>query len=209
VIAIGSPLGTYTNSVTAGIISAFGRTIQVQDGTIIRNLIQTDAAINPGNSGGPLLDSGGNVIGINTAVAQAADGIGFAIPINIARPIMQQALAGQALARPWIGIRYISINRAIARENGLPVEQGAWLSAVDGQTGQRVDPVVPGSPAAAAGLRDGDIIVAVEDIEITWERPLDDILTQFAPGRTVALEVLRDGQPMTLTLTLGTRPAEL
>jgi S1-C subfamily serine protease len=209
VIAIGSPLGTYTNSVTAGIISAFGRTIQVQDGTIIRNLIQTDAAINPGNSGGPLLDSRGYVIGINTAVARAADGIGFAIPINIARPIMQQALAGQELARPWIGIRYVSISRAIARENDLPVEQGAWLRAVDAGTGQPVDPVVPGSPAAAAGLRDGDIIIAVEDIEITWDRPLDDILTQFAPGRTVALEVLRDGQPMTLTLTLGTRPAEL
>jgi 2-alkenal reductase len=209
VIAIGSPLGTYTNSVTAGIISAFGRTIQVQDGTIIRNLIQTDAAINPGNSGGPLLDSRGYVIGINTAVARAADGIGFAIPINIARPIMQQALAGQELARPWIGIRYISINRPIARENDLPVEEGAWLRAVDPRTGQPVDPVVPGSPAAAAGLRDGDIIISVDGIEITRDRPLDDILTQFAPGRTVALEVLRDGQPITLTLTLGTRPADL
>ena len=207
-IAIGSPLGTYTNSVTAGIISAFGRTIQVQDGTVIRNLIQTDAAINPGNSGGALLDSGGNVIGINTAVASTAEGIGFAIPINIARPIMQQALAGQELARPWIGIRYVSITPAIAKESNLPVEQGAWISGVDA-SGQPVDPIVAGSPAATAGLRDGDIITAVDGTQIDADTPLDDILTQYAPGRTVALDVLRNGQKLALTLTLGTRPANL
>ena len=207
-IAIGSPLGTYTNSVTSGIISAFGRTIQVQDGTVIRNLIQTDAAINPGNSGGALLDSGGNVVGINTAVAQTAEGIGFAIPINIARPIMQQALAGQKLARPWIGIRYVSLTPTIAGENKLPVEQGAWISAVD-SSGARVDPIVAGSPAAAAGLKDGDIVVAVDGITIDAHSPLDDVLTQYAPGRTVALDVLRNGQKLMLTLTLGTRPASL
>jgi len=205
-IAIGSPLGIHTNSVTAGILSAFGRTIQVQDGTIIRNLIQTDAAINPGNSGGALLDAAGNVIGINTAVARAAEGIGFAIPINIARPIMQQALAGQELARPWIGIFYITITPAVARTNALPVEWGAWLTAQDAR-GQARDPVVAGSPAAAAGLRDGDIITAVDGTEIDRDSPLDDVLTQFAPGRTVALDVLRDGAQVTLMLTLGTRPA--
>jgi S1-C subfamily serine protease len=205
-IAIGSPLGTYTNSVTAGIISAFGRTIQVQDGTYIRNLIQTDAAINPGNSGGALLDAGGNVIGINTAVAQTAEGIGFAIPINIARPIMQQALAGQELSRPWIGVFYVPITPAIAAENKLPVEKGAWLTAQD-NAGQPKDPVVPNSPALAAGLKDGDVITAVDGTEIDANHPLDDILTQYAPGRTVALDVLRDGQKLTLTLTLGTRPA--
>jgi S1-C subfamily serine protease len=207
-IAIGSPLGTYTNSVTSGIISAFGRTIQVQDGTVIRNLIQTDAAINPGNSGGALVDSGGNVVGINTAVAQTAEGIGFAIPINIARPIMQQALAGQELARPWIGIRYVAVTKAIAAENELPVDAGAWISAVD-DAGRRIDPIVANSPAAAAGLRDDDIIVAVDGAEIGPNNPLDDILTQYAPGRTVALDVLRDGGRLTLTVTLGTRPANL
>jgi S1-C subfamily serine protease len=205
-IAIGSPLGTYTNSVTAGIVSAFGRTITVQDGTIIRNLIQTDAAINPGNSGGALLDAAGNVVGINTAVAQTAEGIGFAIPINIARPIMQQALAGQKLARPWIGIRYVAITPAIAAESKLPVEQGAWINAVD-SSGQATDAIVPNSPAAAAGLQDGDIITAVDDTAVDADHPLDDILTQYAPGRTVALEILRGGQKQTLTLTLGTRPA--
>jgi len=207
-IAIGSPLGTYTNSVTAGIISAFGRTIQVQDGTVIRNLIQTDAAINPGNSGGALLDAAGNVVGINTAVATTAEGIGFAIPINIARPIMQQALAGQKLARPWIGIRYVSLSPTLARDNGLAVDQGAWLDAVDAN-GQKVDPIVAGSPAATAGLRDGDIITAVDGIKIDVTSPLDDILTQYAPGRTVALDVLRNGQKVVLTLTLGTRPPNL
>jgi len=207
-VAIGSPLGTYTNSVTAGIISAFGRTIQVQDGTTIRNLIQTDAAINPGNSGGALLDSGGNVIGINTAVAQTAEGIGFAIPINIARPIMQQALAGQELVRPWIGIRYVPITRSVAAEFDLPVEAGAWVTAQDEQ-GRPIEPVWPDSPAANAGLRDGDIIVAVEGTAIDGDSPLDDILTQYAPGRAIALDVLRDGERITLALTLGTRPANL
>ncbi len=205
-IAIGSPLGTYTNSVTAGIVSAFGRTITVQDGTVIRNLIQTDAAINPGNSGGGLLDSAGNVIGINTAVAQTAEGIGFAIPINIARPIMQQALAGQKLARPWIGIRYVAITPAIAAQSKLAAEQGAWVNAVD-SSGQSTNPILPNSPAAAAGLKDGDIITTVDGTTIDAKHPLDDILTQYAPGRTIALEILRAGQKQTLTLTLGTRPA--
>ncbi len=205
-IAIGSPLGTYTNSVTAGIVSAFGRTIQVQDGTYIRNLIQTDAAINPGNSGGALLDSAGNVVGINTAIAQTAEGIGFAIPINIARPIMQQALAGQDLVRPWIGVYYRALTPALAKEFSLPVEQGAWLTAQDEQTGQSIDPIVPTSPAAAAGLQDGDIITAVDGTAIDADHPLDDILTQYAPGRTIALDVLRNGQMLAVTLALGTRP---
>jgi len=207
-IAIGSPLGTYTNSVTAGIISAFGRTIQVQDGTTIRNLIQTDAAINPGNSGGALLDSAGNVVGINTAVAQTAEGIGFAIPINIAKPIMQQALAGQKLARPWIGIRYQALTQQIADQQKLSVSQGAWLQATS--TGGASDPaVVPNSPAEKAGLKEGDIITAVDGVKITALAPLDDILTEYTPGTTVALDVLRGGTKVTLTLTLGTRPANL
>ncbi len=207
-IAIGSPLGMYTNSVTSGIISAFGRTIQVNTGATLRNLIQTDAAINPGNSGGALLDAQGDVIGINTAVASTAEGIGFAIPINIARPIMQQALAGQKLARPWIGIRYTAIDAQIAADHKLPVTAGAWLNA--STTGGATAPsVVPGSPAERAGLRDGDIIVAVDGQKIASTSPLDDILTQYAPGKTVALDVLRDGKSITLELTLGTRPADL
>jgi S1-C subfamily serine protease len=207
-IAIGSPLGTYTNSVTSGIISAFGRTIQVQDGTTLRNLIQTDAAINPGNSGGALLDAGGNVVGINSAVAQTAEGIGFAIPINIAKPIMEQALAGQKLARPWIGIRYQALTQQLADRQKLPVSTGAWLAPASA-SGATDPAVVAGSPADKAGLKEGDIITAVDGIKITAISPLDDILTEYAPGATVALDVLRDGKAITLTLTLGIRPAGL
>ena len=207
-IAIGSPLGTYTNSVTSGIISAFGRTIQVEDGTQLRNLIQTDAAINPGNSGGALLDAGGNVVGINSAVARTAEGIGFAIPINIAKPIMEQALAGQKLARPWIGIRYQALTQQIADQAKLPVGEGAWLQPASA-SGATDPSVVPGSPADKAGLKDGDIITSVDGQKITALAPLDDILTEYVPGTTVALDVLRDGKSITLTLTLGIRPANL
>jgi S1-C subfamily serine protease len=207
-IAIGSPLGTYTNSVTSGIISALGRTIQV-DGGQINNLIQTDAAINPGNSGGPLLDASGNVIGINTAIAQGGEGIGFAIQINIARPIMQQALAGEQLARPWIGVRYQMIDLELKKAEDLPADTGAWISGGQDATGQTQDPVVSGSPADRAGIKDGDIIVSVEGMAIDATHPLDAVLTQFAPGKTVTIELLRDGQTVTVQLTLGTRPADL
>ncbi len=207
-IAIGSPLGTYTNSVTSGIVSALGRTIQV-DGGQITNLIQTDTAINPGNSGGPLLDAAGNVIGINTAIAQGGEGIGFAIAINIARPIMDQAVAGEKLARPWIGVRYQMIDLELKEAQKLSVDQGAWISAGLDAQGQRQDAVVPGSPAEKAGLRDGDIITTVEGIAIDSGHPLDAVLTQFTPGRTVTIEILRDGQPQSLQLTLGTRPTDL
>ena len=108
-IAIGSPLGQFSDSVTSGIISALGRSIDVEGGHL-DNLIQTDTAINPGNSGGPLLDASGNVVGINTAVAGNSQGIGFAIPINIARPLLAQASAGQALSRPWLGVRFETID---------------------------------------------------------------------------------------------------
>ncbi len=207
-IAIGSPLGTYTNSVTSGIVSALGRSIQVDSGQI-NNLIQTDTAINPGNSGGPLLDADGKVIGINTAIASGGEGIGFAIPVNIARPIMQQALAGEALARPWIGVRYQAIDLELQQAEKLPVDKGAWVSGGQTTNGQSQPAIVPGSPADKAGLREGDIIVTVEGITIDGTHPLDAVLTQFAPGKTVTLEILRDGKKETLELTLGTRPANL
>jgi len=204
-IAIGSPLGTYTDTVTSGIISAMGRSIQVSGGQI-NNLIQTDTAINPGNSGGPLLDANGTVIGINTAVAANAPGIGFAIPVNIARPIMQQALAGQKLARPWIGVRYIPIDLQVQAEDKLPIDHGAYVAAGTGST----DPaIVPGSPADKAGIKEGDVIVTIEGMTIDGQHPLDDILSQFAPGRTVTLGILRNGQSLTLQLSLGTRPTNL
>ena len=208
VIAIGSPLGTYSSSVTSGILSATGRQIPVEGGRLT-NLLQTDAAINPGNSGGPLLDAGGTVIGINTAIASNAEGIGFAIPVDIAKPIMRQALAGEKLARPYLGVSYQSLNRQLAEELGLSVTEGALIGEGQSSNGQARPGVEPGTPAADAGLRVGDIIVRVEDMAIDTLHPLDLVLSQHAPGQTVGLEVLRDGATIDVSVVLGTRPSDL
>jgi S1-C subfamily serine protease len=206
VIAIGSPLGTYTNSVTSGIVSAKGRSLIADGNTSLTNLIQTDAAINPGNSGGPLLDAGGHVVGINTAIAADSNGIGFAIPIDIARPIMDQAVAGVPLARPYMGVVYRALDVQYATENKLPVSVGA-IVVPGGVPNAPTPAVIPGSPAEAAGFREGDIIVKVDDQAIDGNHPLDATLSEFAPGDTISIQVLRDGASQTLTLTLATRPA--
>jgi 2-alkenal reductase len=211
-VAIGSPLGTYTNSVTSGVISATGRDVAVEErcepgtGRVLRNLVQTDAAINPGNSGGPLIDATGRVIGVSTAVTQAGEGIGFAIPINIARPIMDQAIAGKELTRPWIGVFYEAVTPALVSRLGLPVDYGVLVGR---STGSGEPAVVDGSPAAVAGIRDGDLITAINDERIDATRPLDDLLAQYAPSESLELSVLRDGQPLSVRLILGTRPADL
>ncbi len=208
VVAIGSPLGTYSNSVTSGIVSAKGRSITTDGNQSLTNLIQTDAAINPGNSGGPLLDAEGNVVGINTAIASNSNGIGFAIPIDIARPIMQQAVAGQKLTRPYLGIRFVSITRQLADEEKLPARAGALVGGRD-ENGNPATGVEAGTPAAEAGIKDGDIIVSVNGKAIDEGHPLDATLAQFSPGDKVSVEILRDGQHLTLQVTLGTRPAGL
>lgn len=198
-IAIGSPLGVYTNSVTAGIISAIGREITTESGRL-DGLLQTDAAINPGNSGGALVDSSGAVIGINTAISTEGAGIGFAIPIDIARPIMEQALAGIELSRPWIGIRYVALNRRTAAKNNLTLFQGAWIS------GGAESGIVPGSPAETAGLADGDIVTKVQGVLIDELHPLQDLLVQYSPGTVIVLDVLRAGATVQISVTLGIRP---
>ena len=169
---------------TTGIISATGRTVQVETGTRLTNLIQTDAAINPGNSGGPLLDATGAVIGINTAVERDSTGIGFAIPIDIAWPIMSQALAGEPLARPYVGIRY-QLDRRQAQGRGR-----ASTSTTARSSGRRPTRRVRrcrrsslGSPAEAAGLKDGDIVLVIEGQTIDAEHPLDAILVSYRPGQ--------------------------
>ena len=207
-VAIGSPLGTFTNSVTSGVISALGRDVPVTDPTTgqqrtLHNLIQTDAAINPGNSGGPLINNAGSVIGINTAVAGDAQGIGFAIPVNIAKPIMQQAVAGQPLARPWMGVFYVPVNRSVADSEKLPIDYGAYISAPSSNEAA----VVAGSPAEQAGLKEGDIITDIDGRRIDGTSSVDEVLSQYTPGDTVTLNVLRDGQTVQLPLTLGVRPA--
>ena len=212
-VAIGSPLGTFTNSVTAGVVSALGRDITVADDCTtdqsqqeaLRNLIQTDAAINPGNSGGALVDSSGAVIGINTAVAGNAQGIGFAIPINIAKPIMQQALAKQPLSRPWIGVYYAPVDAALKASQNLPIDYGVLIQA---PVGSNQPAIIAGSPAADAGLQAGDIITAINDQRIDATHTLDDTLTQYAPGDELTVTILRSGTTKELTLKLGTRPSQ-
>jgi S1-C subfamily serine protease len=210
-IAIGSPLGTFTNSVTTGVVSAIGRRIDVQDACSstgqlesLRDLIQTDAAINPGNSGGALVDVEGSLIGINTAIAGDAQGIGFAIPINLARPIMQQALEGETLSRPWMGIWYTALTPVVQEQRGLLLGYGALIEPPEGLSGGAV---FSGSPADVAGLRDGDIITHVDGIKVDGDNPLDGILTQYRPGETVSLRVLRGEDVLDVALVLGTRPA--
>ncbi len=237
-IAIGSPLGDLTGSVTSGIISALGRQIDA-GGESLDNLIQTDTPINPGNSGGPLLDAGGNVIGINTAVSTGAQNIGFAIPIDIARPLLAQASAGQPLARAWLGIRFRTIDPTLQQQVGLPVANGAWIPSAaalaqlqqsQGQAGggNGQNPfgngngtgsggtangsagtsaaIVPGSPAQAAGLAEGDIVTAIDGTTLDATHTLDLLLGQRTPGQQVTLSVLRNGQTTSVTVTLGTRP---
>ncbi|MGD8486862.1 MAG: trypsin-like peptidase domain-containing protein [Chloroflexota bacterium] len=210
-IAIGSPLGTFTNSVTAGVVSALGRQIDVQDSCTrirrvesLRNLIQTDAAINPGNSGGALVDTGGELIGINTAIAGEAEGIGFAIPINLARPIMEQAIEGEELSRPWMGIYYTALTPVLQDQRGLLLGYGALVESPDITAAA----VLPGSPADQAGLRAGDIITHVDTVKVDGENTLDEILTQYDPRESLTLRVLRGEALIDLRLTLGIRPSD-
>jgi len=211
-IAIGSPLGTFTNSVTTGVVSALGRDIDVDDACSgngqmesLRNLIQTDAAINPGNSGGALVDADGALIGINTAIAGGAQGIGFAIPVNLARPIMQQAIEGESLSRPWMGIYYKALTPVLQDQRGLLLGYGALIEPPDDYA---VNSVFPDSPAAAAGLREGDIITHVDAIKVDGDNPLDEILTLYRPREKIALRVLRGEELLDLELTLGIRPSD-
>jgi S1-C subfamily serine protease len=208
-IAIGNPLGEFENTVTTGVISGLGRQIRAGDAAQatseqLNNLIQTDAAINPGNSGGPLLDSAGQVIGINTAVSEDAQGIGFAIPIDVAKPIMQQALDGDELARPWIGIYYQVVTKQLASERDLPVEYGVLIDS----SAQGVPAVFPDSPAAQAGLAAGDVIVAIDGQQLDMDNDLSTEILPHRPGDTVTLRVLRSGSTREVSVTLGTLPAE-
>ena len=206
-IAIGNPLGTYRDTVTTGVVSGLGRQIVAGDGASseqLNHLIQTDAAINPGNSGGPLVNSLGQVIGINTAVATSAQGIGFAIPIDFAKPIMALALSGQEMARPWVGVYYTMITRQIAADLSLPVEEGALVDL--GPNGAPA--VFPGSPGEQAGLQAGDIITSVGGRGVEEGRDLATLLLPYRPGDVLAITVLRGGETLEIDVTLGTLPAE-
>ncbi|MGH2428069.1 MAG: S1C family serine protease [Candidatus Limnocylindria bacterium] len=207
-IAIGSPLGLqYESTVTTGVVSGLGRQITAADASrtsaeTLNNLIQTDAAINPGNSGGPLVNSAGQVIGVNTAVSTSAQGLGFAIPIDVAKPIMAQALAGEELTRPWIGVYYEMITPARAEQLDLPVDYGALIGTGSGD-GQAV---FPDSPAAAAGLEPGDVIAAVDGTRVDTDNDLSSLIIPHEPGDTITLRVLRGSTTRDITVTLGLLP---
>jgi S1-C subfamily serine protease len=154
-----------------------------------------------------MLDAGGNVIGVNTAIVSTAEGIGFAIPVNMAKPIMDQARAGEPIARPWIGIRYVSLDSRVAKDRGLTVTDGVLVDGGRDLDGNVQDAVVPDGPGAAAGLRQGDIIVKIDGAAISEAQPFEYLLVQHAPGEALRLTVLRDGAEQDVTVTLGTRPA--
>jgi S1-C subfamily serine protease len=189
-IAIGNPFGL-GSTVTVGVVSALNRSIKADQDFTIESLIQTDAAINPGNSGGALLDSGGRLIGINTAIIQGAQGIGFAIPIDHARVIMEQIIAQGKVVRPALGVEILGeINPGIARSYNLPVQYGV------------VAMPQPGSPAERAGMRRQDIIVAIDGQKVESTSDMRRELFKKKPGDTVKVEIVREGKRQTLTIVL-------
>jgi S1-C subfamily serine protease len=197
VVAIGSPLGNQS-TVTAGIISALHRTISTSaSGGVpaesLPDVLQTDAAINPGNSGGPLADAAGNVIGVNTATNSAGQGIGYAIPSLIAKRIAQDLIAGRKPGHPYIGVCYQPEDAFLAG--------GADVAGY----GVLVTAALPGSPAAKAGLKTGDLIEKVDSVELNNGQTLGGAIQTHAPGETVQLTVMRGGSTTTLPLTLGDR----
>lgn len=199
VIAIGSPLGDFVNTVTVGVISATGRSLDTGNGFLMEDLIQTDAAINQGNSGGPLVNLQGDVVGINTFVVRGsgrsntiAEGLGFAIPINTARIVAEQILEKGYFARPNLGIRWQSITPRIARVYNLPVQWGAYISRV-----------APGSPAAMSGLSEGDIITHIDGVPLDEDHTYINTLFTHEPGEQVSIKVVRNRQEISVSLVLG------
>lgn len=208
VIAIGSALGDFQNTVTVGVISGLNRTLQRDDGTNMENMIQTDAAINHGNSGGPLLNLSGQVIGINTAVVRGGDssgdvaeGLGFAIPVDTVKTISGQLIANGKVVRPFLGVRSAPLNRAIATYYDLKDENGNIL-----ETGVVVEAVTSGSAAQQAGIQPLDVLLQIDNYTLNEDHPLANILTNFKPGDRVTLILIRSGQRLNVQVTLGTRP---
>lgn len=200
VVAIGNSLGQYQNTVTSGIISGTGRPISAQAGESVENLtdlLQTDAAINVGNSGGPLLNLSGQVIGINTAIIEDAQGIGFSIPINATKGALKGVLAGKGVERAYLGVNYIPITADAARHYNLAVRKGAYV--YNGSSAA----VVAGSPADKAGVKDKDIITKVGTIAVGDKGGVSSLIAEYAPGETVQLTILRGSTTMTLNVTLS------
>lgn len=214
VVAIGNALGQFQNTVTSGIISGYGRSVQASSGgggissaastESLDDLFQTDAAINEGNSGGPLVNMNGQVIGINTAMASNSQNIGFAIPINDIRGLITQVLQTGKFQRPYLGVRYIPVTADVASMYGLSVQNGALIAP-------SADPnspsVVAGSPAEAAGLKVNDVITKIDGTTVDQSHSLTSLLDQHQSGDSVNLTVLRSDKTINLNVTLGSIPS--
>jgi len=203
-IAIGYALGRYQNTVSVGIISGLGRTISASGGDfveILEDVIQTDAAINKGNSGGPLLNSKGQVIGINTAIDLEGQSVGFAIPINPAKRDVEQVKAIGKIVYPFLGVRYLLITKEIQEKNDLPVDYGAWV--IKGPKGESA--VFPDSVAQEAGLKEGDIILEFNSERIAIQNTLAKLIMKYSPGDEITLKVLSGEAEKEIKIILGER----
>jgi serine protease Do len=199
VIAIGSPLGAFKNTVTVGVVSATGRSIETDQQFQLEGLIQTDAAINQGNSGGPLVNLSGQIIGINTLIVRGgsssstvAEGLGFAVSSNVSRAVAEKLIAEGHIARPSLGVDWGWITPQIAARYRLPVEYGVYISEIR-----------PGGPADQAGLLMGDILTSLNNEPFSDEYRFINQLFQFEPGDTVTFHVIRKTQEFEVEITLG------
>lgn len=203
VIAIGNALGQFQNTITSGIISGTGRAITATsdsytDSENLDDMIQTDAAINSGNSGGPLVNAAGEVIGINTATSTEADGIGFAIPISSVKGMLNNIINNNSAQRSYLGVQYILLTPDIAKSYDLPVSNGAYI-----YNGEKSSAVIADGPAAKAGIKDKDIITAVNGVPVGSAGSVSSLIGEYMPGDTVRLTVLRDNKKADIDVKLG------
>jgi serine protease Do len=208
VVAIGNALGQFQNSVTTGIISGYGRDIEASDENglnteTLQNLFQTDAAINQGNSGGPLVNANGEVIGVNTAVAsEGAENIGFAIPINDVKGLIEGVLKTGELKRPYLGVRYVMLTDDIAYSYNLDIKRGAYV--VSGSNGEAA--VLPDSPAAKAGLQEEDIIIKINNETVDENNSLVSLVSKYKVDEEVTLTIKRGGKDQAVKVKLEANP---
>lgn len=205
-IAIGNALGEFSNTVSVGVVSGLGRTVNASDQTggfteNLGDIVQTDAAINPGNSGGPLINLKGEVIGINTAMAQGAQSIGFAIPINVAKKDINQIIATNKITYPFLGVRYVVVDDQVKQKYKLSVDYGVIV--LKGDKGELA--ITPGSAAEKAGLKENDVILEFNGEKITKSNTLGKIIVKYNPDDKVTLKILRSGKEMMVEVTLGER----
>ena len=202
VIAIGNALGEYQNTVTAGIISGTGRSVTASDGNgynveTLTDMIQTDAAINSGNSGGPLVNAAGEVIGINTATSASAENMGFAIPISSVKGMLSQLIETGKASRAYLGVYSAEITPELAKAYNLPVSVGTYLYSSSSYSA-----IVKDSPASKAGLKDKDIVTAVNGVKVGAAGSLSNLIGEYKPGDTVQLTVIREGNEVAVNVTL-------